>query len=200
MMRRSIKSRLLMLVGALLLVAALGLSAYNLCDGIRAERAAEAVAKDLVAQIATKPPEETPDYITYPEKEMPLSVVGGTPYIGYLEIPDLGLTLPVAGGEWSEAKLKSSPCLYAGSVYRDDMIIGAHNYRNHFGKLTRLAVGATVRFIDTENHVFEYTVGWNESLSEYDTEGMLTDKDWDLTLFTCNLGRDKRYTLRCIKK
>ena len=60
--------------------------------------------------------EETPEYLRNPEMEMPVEEIEGNGYIGLLEIPALGLSLPVMS-EWSYPNLKLAPCRYSGSAY-----------------------------------------------------------------------------------
>lgn len=198
------KGTIWMLGGLLLLAAALFLTAYNLIDEKRAEKVAEDQVTQLFVQI-TEEKEEIQEgeelYEVYPEMEMPQMEIDGAYYIGIIEIPVLGLQLPVMSGEWSYEKLKLAPCRYSGSVYMDDLIIAAHNYNSHFGRIKDLKAGDNVSFIDAEGHVFEYEVGWLETIKGSDSISMLEkEDDWDLTLFTCTYSGSERYTLRCIRK
>lgn len=138
-----------------------------------------------------------PDYVLNPNMDMPIKEMDGVKYIGILEIPALGLELPVQS-EWSDANMKISPCRYDGSVYLDNMVICAHNYRTYFGKLKSLSVGDEVSFIDVEGNAFEYQVAETEILQPTDVEEM-TSGDWSLTLFTCSMGGTSRVTVRCKK-
>ena len=192
--------------GLLLLAAALLLTCYNLWDerraGLRAEEAAGQVKEIACAAEQTRP-ESTdepviPDYILDPEREMPETEIDGESYIGILELPALGLELPVMG-EWSYARLRTAPCRYRGSAYQGDLIIAAHNYRGHFGNLKELRQGDIVRFADVEGNVLSYTVAETELLDGSDVEAMEAG-DWDLTLFTCTVGGKTRVTVRCLRQ
>lgn len=83
--------------------------------------------------------------------------IEGNEYIGYLSIPDLSLELPVMN-QWDYTRLKIAPCLYYGSVFTDDLVIAAHNYKSHFGKLEELSLGSFVDFTDAEGTVHRYRV------------------------------------------
>ena len=179
--------------GLLLLAAALALLAYNLLDAWRAARSVEDTLSHLTADTAS--PQGEPDYLLYPEMPMPTVEVDGNAYIGTLEIPSLGLTLPVMS-DWSDAKLRIAPCRYQGSAYQNDMIIAAHNYRSHFGRLGELSPGDTVSFQDEAGNRFDYRVTEIENLPGSAVEEMETG-DWDLTLFTCTLAGNSRITVRC---
>ena len=200
-MKRKKKGTWLMTGGLLLIAAALFLTCFNLWDERRATNSAGEALRELEAvrpeeAEATEPGEaEIPAYLLDPGREMPAVEVDGGRYIGVLEVPSLGLELPVME-TWSYPNLRVAPCRYSGSAYQDDMIVAAHNYKTHFGQLKELRPGDEVRFTDTEGNVFRYAVAELETLGKYDVEEM-TSGDWDLTLFTCEKGGKNRVTLRC---
>lgn len=197
------------ILGSALLISALLLLLYNLYEGFRAQKESAFVSENMKKQVESNAVQlndeqsdlEIPAYELYPDMEMPLMEIDGEMYVGYLEIPALELTLPVAGGEWNEAKMKKSPCLYEGTVYKKNMIIVGHNYRSHFSGLKKLPLDTEIIFIDAEGNRFEYRLAWTEVIDEMDTESMLAgEEEWDLTLFTCTYGGRQRYTLRCIQE
>ena len=126
---------------------------------------------------------------------MPTVSFDGNDYIGRVDIPSLGLSLPVIS-EWSYPRLKIAPCRYTGSAYLDNLIIAAHNYSSHFGNLNRLNTGDTVTFTDVDGNQFTYAVSLIEDLPGTAIEEMQAG-EWDLTLFTCTLGGRSRVTVRC---
>lgn len=207
-MRRKPKGTLFFAAGAALLLGALGLSGYNLWDENRAAEAADrtmTVLSQAIVPAALKPEDfadpagevQIPDYILDPEMELPTLEVDGKLYVGYLEIPALGLSLPVLES-WSYPNLKVSPCRYAGSPYQKNMVVAAHNYARHFGRLKELAEGDEVHFTDMDGNVFLYTVAEIEQLAPRPAEAMLAG-DWDLSLFTCTVGGQYRVTIRCVE-
>ena len=125
---------------------------------------------------------------------MPVRTVNGRDYIGVLSIPSLGLELPVIS-QWDYPSLKIAPCRYSGSLYQNNLIICAHNYASHFGKLKELRSGDTVLFTDMDEHVVTFQMVERETLGPTDEEGMKAG-DWDLTLFTCTIGGQTRVTIR----
>lgn len=203
-MRRK-KGTIMIALGVLLLIGALGLTGYNFWDAQRAQETAQtitaAIAADLPAPVQQEAiPEdpgevEIPDYILNPKMAMPAAAYEGWDCIGILEIPSYGLTLPVIS-EWSYPALKTAPCRYTGSAYTDDLIIAAHNYRAHFGALQELQEGEEVVFTDIDGNVFRYQVAVRETLQPTAVEEMQSG-DWDLTLFTCTAGGSYRVTVRC---
>jgi len=179
--------------GAICLIAALGLTVYNLYDEYRAESSAETNVTQLKTVIQDKAPEEQP-ILPEPQVMMTALELDGRDYVGVLEIPSLELSLPIQD-EWSDRLLKYSPCRYEGTIY-DGMIIAGHNYKSHFAKLKQLLPGDEVRFIDLDGNIWNYVVSGTEVIAGYDVERMKSG-DWDLTLFTCTYGGESRYTLRC---
>lgn len=129
--------------------------------------------------------------------EMPTLQIGKQSYIGYIELPTLGLSLPVMS-EWSYPKLRISPCRYTGSVYDDSLVILAHNYTRHFGGIKDLAIGDPVQFVDADGNIYQYTVAKHETLDKKDVREMV-DNEYDLTLFTCTYGGKNRVTVRLIR-
>lgn len=200
------KGRIWITTGLLLIAAALLLMQYNMRQSNEAGELSrdvltmlltESVKETLTEDDPTGPNVELPDYLRDPDMEMPVTSVNGIDYIGVLEIPVLELELPIIS-DWSYAKLRTAPCRYHGSAYKDDLILMAHNYASHFGKLKNLRQGDFVRFTDESGNVFSYTVVELETLMPTAVEEMETG-DWDLTLFTCTVGGRSRVTVRCEK-
>ena len=195
------------ITGLLLFAAALALSAYNLWDGYRAEQSREKLLeeyRDKHQDISDKGEQteesdgQIPDYQLNPEMEMPevmLEELDGAACIGVLEIPTIDLKLPVLS-EWSYPLLKKAPCRYSGSAYLDNLVIAAHNYRAHFGKLKELEMGDEVIFTDAAGNRFEYKEAAVEALTPQSVEDM-TSGEWALSLFTCTLDGKNRVTVRC---
>lgn len=124
--------------------------------------------------------------------------IDGHRYVGFLSIPSLELDLPVMS-EWSYPNMKTAPCRYWGSVYLDNMVICAHNYVNHFGRLGNVSIGDPVIFTDVDGNVFNYTVSELIQLNPNQTLNMVKGLDWDLTLFTCTTSGRQRLTVRCVR-
>ena len=150
----------------------------------------------------TPSPEPTPTpapaptgklYERVPGIEMPGEKVNGHEYIGTLSIPSLGLKVPVQRN-WSYENLSVSPCRYSGSAYAGNLTIIAHTY--HFGKLSSLALDATITFTDMENNVFRYVVREKNTISPNDANE-IAHSGYDLTLVTCTLSGTKRVAVYC---
>ena len=190
-----------------MLLGAVGLVAYNFWDANRAKEAAEQISEQLIEKIDENvKSEETAAPAPYmdPNTPMPVELIDGYEYIGILEIPSEELSLPVMA-EWDYDRLKISPCRFIGSYYADDLVICAHNYDQHLGRLLSIDIGVDVYFTNVEGLTIHYIVTNRETVEPTAVEQMIENTgnsetsllDWDLTLFTCNLGGQTRCAVRC---
>jgi len=138
---------------------------------------------------------EIPDYILNPNMEMPEKIIDGYAYIGVLEIPACSLELPIIS-EWTYPALKVAPCRFDGSVYTDDMILAAHDYKAHFKNHRDPGNGQRVVFTDADGNTFTYEVTGKETISGADLAG-LKDGEWDLAMFTCTFDGRSRVVVEC---
>lgn len=190
-------------LGLLLIAAALFLSAYNEMESHEARNSAQQVIAQMCQALPTETAAETeapavPEYLLNAEREMPVQTINGRDYIGVLTIPSLELELPVLS-QWDYPALKVAPCRYSGSLYQDNLIICAHNYASHFGKLKNLRVGDTAIFTDMDENVVSFQLAAQETIQPEDLEAMEAG-DWDLTLFTCTVGGQSRVTVRFVRE
>jgi sortase A len=180
----------LMVLGALLLAGALGLFLYNRAES---EQAAEAVEEALPQVLAAT--SEAADSESLQQAEMPTYEYEDLDYVAVLELPTLGLTLPILD-QWSYPNLKKAPCRYTGSARTGDLVIAAHNYDRHFGRLTKLRAGDAVTLTDMDGVQYIYEVAEVETLEATAVEEM-TNSGYALTLFTCTYGGQSRVAVRC---
>ncbi|MBE6882424.1 MAG: sortase [Oscillospiraceae bacterium] len=187
----------LMIIGSVLIFAALGLFIYNEHEQNLAAESVSKLMPQLVEAIRVQK-EETSEPVlptVNPQKEMKTAEIDGHEYIGFVGIPALGLELPVMA-DWDYDKLKIAPCRYSGSVFTGDLVVMAHNYKKHFGSLSTLRPGDSVTFTDMEGQTLYYEVAALDVLSSTAVEDM-TSGEFDFTLFTCTYGGESRVTVRC---
>ena len=201
----------LLAAGALFLAAALLLTGSNLVETYQAGQASARLSQAVFSRIESQSQdadslsqatlaggeEETPEHLCNPEMEMPVEEIDGNGYIGLLEIPALGLSLPVMS-QWSYPYLKLAPCRYSGSAYTGNFTIAGHNYSTHFGPIGGLNAGDSITFTDMQGNRFAYEVQVVETLEATAVEDMVSE-EWDLTLFTCDLSGESRVTVRCLQ-
>ena len=109
--------------------------------------------------------------------------------------PTLQVEVPIFS-EYVFDQLPYTPCRYAGSYLTDNMIVAAHNYDSHFGRIRKLDSGDRIDFTDVTGTVYHYQVIQTEILPDTAVEEM-EQGNWDLTLFTCTLSGTQRVTVRC---
>lgn len=203
-MMKNKKGLIPIILGILLLSAAVVLAVYN----ISTEKNAEKNSHNALSGILNSIPEikkaeeykysiitdDTPNYVINPDIQMPQISVDGTEYIATISIPTLNIELPVCK-EYSEVNLKNAPCRYYGSIYTDDFIICAHNYKKHFKYLDSLKVGDSVYLVDMDGNMFSYRLTELVTLDP-DNVSAFYDGEWDLTLFTCTKSGAKRIVAR----
>lgn len=196
--------------GTVLILSALFLCLYNISESKRAYRQSESTLAELkeaipepvtmtTAAVMTAEPDLFTPYetTTTAAAELPTIELDGQLYCGYLTLPVLGIELPVAS-ELSYPALKTSPCRYRGTADGGDLVIAAHNYNSHFGRIRELTDGDELVFTDCKGISTHYTVISTESVDGTDIDSMLGGSitDWQLTLFTCDLSGRTRVTVR----
>ncbi len=199
MSKKTVIGRILIVIGALLLIGALSLYLYNRYDADRASTASTEAEEKLSDAMLSAVGSEYDLAVEEDENGEAYSVISLTvdddSYIGILSIPSFGLELPVLT-EWSYAGLKNSPARYTGSASAGNLVICAHNYERHFGNIKDLSIGASITFTDVTGTVYEYEVTEVETIQPIAITEMITG-DWDLTLFTCNYSGQARVAVRC---
>lgn len=191
---------ILMILGTVLIGSALSLLLYNRQEDIQASQSVDDLMEKLQATIqqptTTPEPSETE---TEPEETRPAEMtsvtIDGYEYIGYLSIPSLELELPVMG-QWDYARLKIAPCRESGATATDDLVIAAHNYDSHFGRLKQLQYGDSITFTEMDGFFNTYHVEKTVILEPNQVEDVLLS-DYDLVLYTCTKGGATRVVVYC---
>ena len=199
-------SFVLLLLGAALLCAALLLAAKNRREETSAGEAAAALlvqAEQTIAQHAAPPaavPTPAPssaaeETLSPSPSASPSAAPEGPAFLGVLSVPAVSLTVPVLA-EWSYYHLTLAPCRDCGSVETGDLVIAAHNYDTHFGRLSRIAPGDSVYFTDMAGSTTEYAAASVEQRDPSDAEGV-RDSGYPLVLYTCSWDCTARVTVFC---
>jgi len=221
MKKRNKTQKILIVLGCCCILAAAALYAVNRVRSAEAGKASAALTEEvstLLRKAETAPAEtesgasaetaasgdgETDPALgaeTQPaaQEQAPAAVhVDGYDVVGILEIPALGLKLPVLQ-YWGYSDLRVSPCRYSGTPDGQMVILG-HNYVEHFAGLHKLTEGDKVTFTAVDGTVWSYTVSRLETRGSRELQAIITGDDWDLTLFTCTYGGDKRVVVRCVR-
>lgn len=202
-------------MGTALLLSALFLVIHNVLEDRSSGEQAEVILQSLKDEIpeytepvTTMPIAENYDlFAEYEDEpaeptvpEMETITLDGNAYIGYISIPAIDIELPVLQN-WSYPNLKIAPCRYVGNIYENDLIICAHNYTTHFGKIGNLHTDDEIILTDVSGKEWRYSVVNIEQLPGTAVEDIKFGNadDWDLTLFTCTLGGQSRVTVRAVR-
>lgn len=198
---------LFIIIGILLILAALLLIGYNRYESQSASKASQsvlAVMQNTVEETTVSSAVEDVyvDHIDPYDQdaaeiaaEMTEKEIDGEYYIGYLSIPILELELPVIS-EWSYPRLRIAPCRHFGSTKTDDLVIAAHNYESHFGKLKQLKTGDLLTFTDMDGEKILYEVQVVDVLQPTAVDAV-KNSDFDLVLYTCTYGGESRVVVFC---
>lgn len=193
-----ISGKYVILLGAALIMSALFLTVHNGSEdqlaGMEATQMKEKVKEKVQEKIKISENSiSRPDTVLDPE--LPKVKIDGYDYVGYISVPAIQIELPVMA-EWDYSRLKKAPCRQFGSSRTDDLVIAAHNYRSHFGRLKELETGDEVVFTDMEGIVNTYTVEKTQVLEPASVE-LVENSGYDLVLYTCTYGGKSRVCVLC---
>lgn len=178
--------------GTALILAAMFFLWHNRQEDDRARAASESLVERIEASMGA---EEAAGEQAAEEDGMTVVMLDGYAYIGCVEIPAIDRRLPVMA-DWSYQQLQLSPCRQFGSVEGNDLVIAAHNYDSHFGRLKELIEGAEVLFTDMEGNVTGYTVA-RVAVLQPDEVDAVRESGHDLVLYTCTKGGKTRVAVFC---
>lgn len=195
---------LVSIIGAALLLGALSLSLYHIYKNDRVRRESEELLSDLKDSMRETSEENGGSAGDTTGKNVGGGDEDGTDVsdwredvAGILTIPSLKLELPVLDG-WNYEKLKKAPCIQYGSIEDGRLVIAAHNYRHHFGKLSRLEKGDEVMFAGLDGRTVTYRV---ESVETIGKDGLqrIKESGYELVMYTCTLSGRERTAVFCHK-
>lgn len=194
--------KICLFLGVLQLCCAMSLYLYNRNEDSQAQQGSQVVLPQILEQIPQDPDQDRLEEQLIPLEfrdpasfQMTEVTINGYGYIGYLSIPSLELNLPIMGS-WDNVRLQIAPCRYYGSVNGENLVLMAHNYDAHFGRISQLKTGDPVVFTDMDGISSSYRVVAQDILAPDAVEEM-TAGDFDLTLFTCTYGGESRVTVYC---
>lgn len=171
---------LAVLGGVLLTLSLLAVIISAVMSGVNEKKNAERceLLLELMPKIQNGVPAESMN-LTMPSVE-----IDGESYIGIIDIPAFGRTLPVCES-WSGYKVSSHPCRYIGSTYTNNLIVGGSDGKGQFDFAKLISNDAVIYFTDMSGMRTEYTVFDIRRTKNASTEN-LTSTDADLTLFVKN--------------
>lgn len=119
----------------------------------------------------------------------------GRDYYGIIVIEELGIRLPVLS-EYTDANMKTTPCVYYGQAESSNLVIVGHNYDSQFGGFNNIQGDVKITLYLMDGSVYHYRSIEVEYLNPDQVDDMLLGR-WDFTVFTCSYSGDKRIAVRC---
>lgn len=210
---KNVLGRVLTVLGAVLILAALSLVLYNYRHEHESKKTMDNVLVRLDNEIPDEPQKEeaspfdvfdaddgySDDSTAEVSDEDESLSLDGDEYIGIISLPALDREYPILK-YWSYPNMNIAPCRYDGIRAGRDLIICGHNYAGFFDNLSKLNSGDEIIFTDIKGRKFIYEVSYTELIDGWDTDSMYIGarQDWDLTLFTCTWSGYSRVTVRAV--
>ena len=117
-------------------------------------------------------------------------------YFGKIIIDKINLEYTVFN-QYSEELLKIAPCKFYGTRLgeKGNICIAAHNYNDDrfFGKIKELKI---IKLIDLKNNEYNFIVYDIFEIDENDFSILKGNKNYELTLLTCNNSNNKRIIVK----
>lgn len=195
-------------LGAALIFSALLLLIYNQWENEKAGESAECMLAEVQFAIEEQLPVEgvagsteltegSEEFSESESEQTKTTMLNGYSYLGILKLPSLNLELPVLN-DCDITLLKLAPCRDMGDLSSDDLVIAAHNYKNHFGRISQMSYGDEIIFTDMNGTVYSYQVTEIELFHPDDFANVLA-KDHQLLLYTCDYTNQNRIAVHCRK-
>ena len=186
------KINIFYILGVFLIVAAVGMYVTRIVAISEEERKTSEIA-DLIENHL---PARTAGVVgEYYNVNMPAYSIGGTDYVGLLQVRNLGIKRPVLS-KWPKKDMVTHPSKYCGSVYTGNMVIGGSNHKGQMDFLSLLDLGYEVIITDMLGNEFTYEIKRIDRADTVD-EKLLTSEDYLLTLFTYARNEKKYIIVRC---
>lgn len=124
-------------------------------------------------------------------------------YFGRIIIDKIGLEYTVFN-LYNEELLKISPCKFNGKSLNDksNICIAAHNYNDDrfFGRIDELNIKDTIKIEDLKGEEYIYTIYDIFETKDNDLSILKSNKNYELTLLTCNNSNNKRIIIKAYRK
>jgi sortase A len=117
------------------------------------------------------------------DNTMAVLSLNGTDFVGILEMPKFGSSLPV-GADWGN--ITRYPCCFSGSVYDGSIRIGATSQPGQYDFFREISVGDSLYFTDMTGNRYSYTVT-DIRYAKHANQESPDSREADLTLFLQNV-------------
>lgn len=189
MKNKKIISIISITVGAILVVASIGLLVYSM-------RGYEIDTNNAIVQIEKLLPKITQ---SVPQEKgnnaMSSMEIDGESYVALLEMDMYKFKMPVRS-VWDEKAVEAVPCRYSGSVYNNTLVIAATDAEGQMDFVNSVNTGDRLTVTDMRGEQFSYKVVKVENSNTATAEELNTD-EFDLTIFVEYSGPTDYLFIRC---
>lgn len=136
------------------------------------------------------------EYANMPKK------IGEYKVIGKIEIPKIKIEKYILEKTNEESLKKSVTKICGPNINRTgNFCIAGHNYKNTFGKISKLEKGDIINLTDTFDRTISYKVYDIQKVSPKEIECLSQDTNGEreVTLVTCTLGAVKRVIVKAVE-
>ena len=181
------------IAGITLIVLSMGLLLWSQWKIDQAQKQNAAVVANMRDMLPDGTPGNPAEYVP---GEMPVLQLGGVDYVCMLEIPGLGIALPVQN-QWEAEVLRQRPCRFWGSVYDGTCILGGSGQRGQFAFCAQLDLGNILYLTDMQGARFSFRVAHIQRAQDVRFE-KLSHAEYPLTLFMRQEYSSEYIIVRCV--
>ncbi len=188
-------SSICLIVGAALIISAAAYGVYALVSSKGYESDNQkilALADELMPPVKNAYVEERGN------SAMPVMELDGVNVVGIIEMPAYNAKLPVRAN-WNAKASKSIPCLYDGSVYDRNLLIGTVDTKGQFDFASDLSVDKLIYFTDMNGDRFSYSVSSIKHADKLNAAEWAKEKA-DLTVFVKDTFSGEYTVIYCMVK
>lgn len=189
MKNKKIISIISITLGAILVIASIGLLVYSM-------RGYEIDTNNAIVQIEKLLPKITQ---SVPQEKgnnaMSSMEIDGESYVALLEMDMYKFKMPVRS-VWDEKAVEAVPCRYSGSIYNNSLVIAATDAEGQMDFVNSVNTGDRLTVTDMRGEQFSYKVVKVENSNTATDEELNTD-EFDLTIFVEYSGPTDYLFIRC---
>lgn len=189
MKNKKIISIISITIGAILVIASIGLLVYSM-------RGYEIDTNNAIVQIEKLLPKITQ---SVPQEKgnntMSSMEIDGESYVALLEMDMYKFKMPVRS-VWDEKAVEAVPCRYSGSLYNNTLVIAATDAEGQMDFVNSVNTGDRLTVTDMRGEQFSYKVVKVENSNTATAEELNTD-EFDLTIFVEYSGPTDYLFIRC---
>ena len=189
MKNKKIISIISITLGAILVIASIGLLVYSM-------RGYEIDTNNAIVQIEKLLPKITQ---SVPQEKgnnaMSSMEIAGESYVALLEMDMFKFKMPVRS-VWDEKAVEAVPCRYSGSVYNNTLVIASTDEKGQMDFVNNINTGDRLNLTTMRGEQFSYKVVKVENSNTATAEELNTD-EFDLTIFVEYSGHTDYLFIRC---